>query len=159
MEAKEIHETLKGRLPEAVLEFRTDTMDPIIVIEPAHIQAVVTFLRDDPALRFEMLQLVTGVDWRDRFEVVYHLTSLTHGHRIALKAVLPHDNPHIASVAGIFPTANWHERETYDLMGIVFDGHPDPRRIFMPDDWEGHPLRKDYVFPDAYHGIPGNFEG
>jgi NADH-quinone oxidoreductase subunit C len=152
VEAKAIFDSLRERLPEAVREFRAQTKDPYIVIEPAHVRSVLMLLRDDPALRFEMLLLVSGVDWRDRFEVVYHLTSLTHGHRIALKATLPHDDPHMASAAAIYPTANWHERETYDLMGIVFDGHPDLRRIFLPDDWEGHPLRKDYVFPESYHG-------
>jgi NADH-quinone oxidoreductase subunit C len=153
VEAEKIFETLKNRLPEAVREFHAQTRDPYIVIEPAQVRPVLMLLRDDPALRFEMLLLVSGVDWRDRFEVVYHLTSLTYGHRIALKATLPHDDPHIGSAAAIYPTANWHERETYDLMGIVFDGHPDLRRIFLPDDWEGHPLRKDYVSPESYHGI------
>jgi len=99
------------------------------------------------------------VDRLDRFEVVYHLASLSHGHRIVLKAIVPRDDPHIASVAAIYPTANWHERETYDLMGIVFDGHPDLRRILLPDDWEGHPLRKDYVFPESYHGISNKYNG
>jgi len=153
MEAKEIYERVKGRLPEAVRELNAQTVDPYIVIEPDHVRSVLTLLRDEPALRFEMLLLVTGVDRLERFEVVYHLTSLTHGHRIALKAILRHDTPHIGSVAAIYPAANWHERETYDLLGIVFDGHPDLRRILLPDDWEGHPLRKDYVAPESYHGI------
>jgi NADH-quinone oxidoreductase subunit C len=156
VEAKEIYDALKGRLPDAVVGFHDQTVDPYIMIAPARVREVLTLLRDDPALKFEMLLLVSGVDWRDRFDVVYHLTSLTRGRRIALKATLPHDDPHIPSVAAIYPTANWHERETYDLMGIVFDGHPDLRRIFLPDDWEGHPLRKDYVFPESYHGIANN---
>ena len=82
---------------------------------------------------------------------------------MCIKVKVPRDNPHVASVADVWPTADWHEREAYDLMGIVFDGHPDsvedsdgrhPRRILCPDDWVGHPLRKDYVFPMEYHGIP-----
>lgn len=153
MEAKAIYEALKSRLPEAVREFCAETADAYVVIEPAHVRSVLTLLRDDPALRFEMLLLVTGVDRLDHFEAVYHLASLAHGHRIALKATLAHDDPHIGSVAAIYPAARWHERETYDLMGIVFDGHPNMRRILLPDDWEGHPLRKDYVAPEEYHGI------
>ena len=156
MEAQEIHETLKRALPDAIGEIHAQTRDPYIMFDPAHVREVLTLLRDSPALRFEMLQIITGVDWRDRFEVVYHLTSLTLGHRITLKAVLNHDDPHIASAVSIYPTADWHEREVYDLMGIVFDGHPDLRRIYMPDDWQGHPLRKDYVFPEEYHGIKNN---
>jgi len=154
VEAKEVFETLKNRVPEAVKEFHDETTDPYILIEPGRVREVMRTLRDEPTLGFDMLLLVTGVDRLDRFEVVYHLTSLRHGHRIALKAVLPRDDPHIGSVAEIYPAANWHERETYDLLGIVFDGHPDMRRILLPDDWEGHPLRKDYTMPESYHGIP-----
>ena len=153
VEAKEIYETLRSRLPEAVREFSDKTTDPFVVIEPAHVRSVLALLRDDPVLRFEMLLLVTGVDRLDHFEVVYHLASLVRGHRIALKAILSHDDPHIGSVAAVYPAARWHERETYDLVGIVFDGHPHMRRILLPDDWEGHPLRKDYVAPKEYHGI------
>ena len=153
MEAKEIFERLKSRLPDAVRESCAETAEPYVVIDPAHVRSVLTLLRDDPALRFEMLLLVTGVDQLEHFEVVYHLASLSHGHRIALKATLAHDDPHIGSVAAIYPAANWHERETYDLMGIVFDGHPNMRRILLPDDWEGHPLRKDYIAPAEYHGV------
>jgi len=156
VEAKDICEALKSRLPDAVIEFRTGTIDPFIVIRAECVREVLAVMRDDAALRFDLLQLVTGVDWPDRFEVVYHLMSLTHRHRVTLKAMLPREDPRVPSVATLYPTANWHERETYDLMGIVFEGHPDPRRIFLPDDWEGHPLRKDYVFPESYHGIPGN---
>jgi NADH-quinone oxidoreductase subunit C len=153
VEAKAIAEIITRQLPEAVRDFVDKTFDPYIVIDPARVRAVVQLLRDDPALGFDLLQLVSGVDWKDRFEVVYHLTSLQYGHRVTLKAVLPHDDPHIGSVAELYPTADWHERETYDLMGIVFDGHPELRRIYLPEDWEGHPLRKDYVFPEEYHGV------
>ena len=153
METKAICEALKSRHPDAALELHAETADPHVAIEGARVPAILATLRDDPALRFDMLQLISGVDRLDRFEVVYHLTSLAHGHRITLKAVVSHDDPHIASVAALYPAANWHERETYDMMGIVFDGHPDFRRILLPDDWEGHPLRKDYVAPDEYHGV------
>jgi len=82
--------------------------------------------------------------------VVYNLYSLTHRHRVTLKVVMPREGAHVASVTGIWAAANWHEREAYDLTGIVFDGHPDLRRILLPDDWEGHPLRKDYEVQETY---------
>ncbi len=153
MEAKAICDIVIGRLPDAVREFSDKTADPYLVIEPTWIGDVATLLRDHPDLRFDMLLLVTGVDRCEFFEVVYHLTSLTFGHRITLKSVLPRENPRIASTARVWPAAEWHERETYDLLGIVFADHPDLRRILLPDDWEGHPLRKDYVPPESYHGI------
>ena len=87
---------------------------------------------------------LSGADYKDRFEVVYHLYSMENKHKITLKATVDRNNPEIDSVAGIWATADWHERECYDLVGIKFIGHPDRRRILMPEDWEGHPLRKDY---------------
>jgi NADH-quinone oxidoreductase subunit C len=90
-----------------------------------------------------------------RFWVVYELRSVEHAHRLRLKVGLPADDPHVASVTPLFPTADWHERETWDLFGIVFDGHPDLDRILLPDDWEGHPLRKDEELGGVgtqYHG-------
>ncbi len=153
MEAKEIHEILIQHLPGCVREFRTTTADPFWVVESERIREVAAFLKDHPALQFDMLQAVTGVDRGECFEAVYHLTSLRFGHSVTLKAVLSHEAPSIATISDIYPAANWHERETYDLLGIVFTGHPDLRRILLPDDWEGHPLRKDYVAPESYHGI------
>jgi NADH-quinone oxidoreductase subunit C len=153
VEAKAIYERLSEALPHAVRSFCVETADPFIEIEPRAVRAVLEHLRDTKGLQFDMLQLVTGIEREDRFEVVYHLTSLSRGHRITIKAMLSRDDPHIGSVAALYPAAGWHERETYDLMGIVFDGHPDLRRILLPEDWEGHPLRKDYVAPDSYHGV------
>ena len=102
------------------------------------------FLAEEPlALRF--LSNVTATDWPDaepRFWVAYELLSLEHRHRLRVKVGLPGDDPRTPSVVDRFPTADWHERETYDFFGIVFEGHPDLRRILLPDDWEGHPLRK-----------------
>jgi NADH-quinone oxidoreductase subunit C len=85
--------------------------------------------------------------------VVYHLASVVHNHKIVLKAICTKENPHVQSVADVWGTANWHEREAFDLIGIVFDGHPDLRRILLPYDWEGHPLRKDYKVPEFYNGM------
>ncbi len=101
-------------------------------------------LRDEPALAFAYLSDLTGVEYPDRFEVVYHLYSITHYHRLRLKVILERDDTVVPSVTAIWPTADWHEREAYDLLGITFTGHPNLTRIFMPDGFEGHPLRKDY---------------
>ena len=107
---------------------------------------VCTFLRDDPGLDFAMLTWVGGIDWlpRDpRFEVVYHLLSISNNQRFVLKVDVADENPRVPTVCGVWPTANWHERETFDFYGIRFTGHPDLTRILLPDDWEGWPLRKD----------------
>ena len=116
-------------------------------IRPERILEVARFLRDDPKLAFDLPLDVTAVDYigqRERFEVVYHLYSTKHHHRIRLKARLPEENPSIASVVPVWVGANWHERETYDMYGIRFAGHPDLRRIYLWEEFEGHPLRKDY---------------
>lgn len=115
------------------------------------IREVCLFLRDEPTLRMDHLADLTAVDFSrypgdqgPRFEVVYNLISVPFHHRIRLKVRAPEEDPRVPSVTPVWHTADWHERETYDLMGIVFDGHPDLRRILMPEDWEGHPLRKEY---------------
>jgi NADH-quinone oxidoreductase subunit C len=101
--------------------------------------------RDDPGLRLDFLSSVTATDRPDgdpRFWVVYELSSTELHHRLRVKVGLSDEDPRVPSVTGLFPTADWHERETYDFFGVVFDGHPDLRRILLPDDWEGWPLRK-----------------
>jgi len=117
-------------------------------------------LRDDPSLRFEMCAGVSGVDYLDdptgrRLHAVYHLLSMTFRRRLRLEVSVTAEDPHVPSVTAVYPTANWHERETWDFFGIVFDGHPALTRIEMPDDWPGHPQRKDYPLggvPDEYKG-------
>jgi len=113
-----------------------------------HLQAVVKQLRDDPHLRFEFCSSVSGVhyptDTGHELHAVYHLQSMTHNRRIRLEVSCPDDDPHIPSVVPTYPAADWHERETWDMFGIIFDGHPGLTRILMPDDWPGHPQRKDY---------------
>jgi NADH-quinone oxidoreductase subunit C len=116
-------------------------------------------LRDDPALRFEVCMGVSGVhypgDKGRELHAVYHLLSMTHNRRIRLEVTCPDDDPHVPSVVPVYPTNDWHERETYDFFGIVFDGHPALTRILMPDDWPGHPQRKDYPLG----GIPVEYKG
>ena len=140
---------LREQFGQALLEVKVWRNETTVVVRPQDIQGVCRFLRDDPDLAFDFLSDVTGVDRlklpesSPRFEVVYHLYSLPHKRRLRLK-VRVDEGQRVPTVTGVWPTANWHEREVYDLFGVPFDGHPDLRRILMPDDWEGHPLRKDY---------------
>jgi NADH-quinone oxidoreductase subunit C len=122
-----------------------------VSLKKDRIRDVCRYLRDEPLIRMDLLADLTAVDYSTypgdsgpRFEVVYNMISTTHRHRIRLKVRVPEEDPRIDSVSSIWQTANWHERETFDLMGIKFDGHPDLRRILLPEDWEGHPLRKEY---------------
>jgi NADH-quinone oxidoreductase subunit C len=120
---------------------------------------VASRLRDEPALAFELCSGVSGVHYPAEagaeLRAVYHLVSLTHNRRLRLEVSAPDGDPHIPSVVGIYPTCDWHERETWDFFGIVFDGHPALTRIEMPDDWKGHPQRKDYPLG----GIPVEYRG
>ncbi len=124
-----------------------------------HLIPFVTALRDEPALRFEWCSGVSGVHYPDfvgkELHAVYHLTSITHGRSIRVEVSCPDTDPHIPSIVSIYPTNDWHERETYDFFGIIFDGHPALTRILMPDDWVGHPQRKDYPL----NGIPVEYKG
>ena len=124
-----------------------------------HLLAVVKLLRDNEDLRFEFCSGVSGVhypgDIGRELHAVYHLLSMTHNRRIRLEVTAPDADPHIPSVCATYPTADWHERETFDFFGIVFDGHPGLTRIQMPDDWPGHPQRKDYPLG----GIPVEYKG
>ncbi len=153
MNAQEIHDVLKGKFGGAITGFDDGAKSPFVVVDRAAFASVMPFLRDETSLAFDLLLLVTGLDYPMHFLAVYHLASTRHLHGIAVKVELPRENPEIASLAGIWPAADWHERETYDLVGIQFVGHPNLRRILCPEDWEGYPLRKDYVQPEEYHGI------
>ena len=137
-------------------EFRTETT---LIIRADAIRDVCTYLRDDAGWRFNLLADIAGVDWPERerrFDVVYNLYSIVHNHRLRLKVQVGLDES-IPSVVPVWSTANWLEREVFDMFGVPFDGHPDLRRILMPDDWEGHPLRKDfplsYELPQFTHNL------
>jgi NADH-quinone oxidoreductase subunit C len=121
---------------------------------------IMSTLRDNPELRFEMCASVSGVDYLDdptgrRLHAVYHLLSMTYRRRIRIEVSVSVDDPHVPSITEIYPTANWHEREAWDFFGIIFDGHPGLTRIQMPDDWPGHPQRKDYPLG----GVPVEYKG
>jgi NADH-quinone oxidoreductase subunit D len=155
MTPAQIHERLRAALGQAVLEYQDTLLDPVIVVRSEQLRAVCRFLRDEPDLRMDTLRLMTGIDRPpETQEVVYHLVSLPHHHTIVLRVRTPREQPRVPSVHDLWPVANWFEREAYDLMGIEFEGHPDLRRLLLPVDWVGHPLRKDYVYPTEYHGIP-----
>ena len=135
-------ERLRDRFPEA-FQARGDVT---ITTEATGLLESLAYLRDQEDLSFGFLSDVTAVDWPEaepRFWLAYHLLSMEHGHRVRVKVGLPASDPAVASVTPMFPTANWLEREVFDFFGVTFDGHPDLRRIEMPEDWVGHPLRKD----------------
>ena len=141
---------------EKVVVFRDELT---IHVRREHLPVVAGALRDEPGLRFELCLGVSGVHYPDETDrelhAVYPLLSITHNRRIRMEVAVPDADPHIPSLCAIYPTCDWHERETYDFFGIVFDGHPALTRIQMPDDWEGHPQRKDYPLG----GIPVEFKG
>jgi len=155
MEAAAIHQRLKARFEAGVGDCTLQAKDPSIAIEPAAIVDVARFLHDEPDLRFDSLSNESGVDYKAKnvIQIVYHLFSYPHRHWIVLKVDAPRDNPVVPSVETVWKAANWHEREIYDLLGVVFEGHCDLRRLLMPEDWIGYPLRKDFVEPEEYHGI------
>jgi NADH-quinone oxidoreductase subunit C len=138
---------LKERFGSAILAVNEFRGDLSLALRPADYPAVARFLRDDPALGYSFLENLCGVDYlgRDpRFEVVAHLVNMERGHRVCLKVGAPESDPRVPSLTSLFPTANYQEREAYDLLGIIFDGHPSLTRILMPEDWVGHPQRKDH---------------
>ncbi|MBT4867140.1 MAG: NADH-quinone oxidoreductase subunit C [Planctomycetaceae bacterium] len=160
---------------EKIVAINTEAIDPWIEVAPAAIHEVAQFLKSDERLILHHLNNLTAVDYFQpdpkkaakfghdpHLELVYHLSSYDLRHSLVVKVKLPRwqndvegDIPEIDSVADVWAIADWHEREAYDLMGIKFGGHPNLRRILCPEDWVGHPLRKDYEFPLEYHGIRG----
>jgi NADH-quinone oxidoreductase subunit C len=161
----EVADALEEAYPQfhdAIYRVVVDRGELTLYVQPDKVREVCQVLRDDPALRFELCSSVSGVDYLDiapdeenRLHAAYHLTSMTYRRRIRLETAVSTENPHVASVTSVYPTADWQERETYDMFGIVFDGHPALTRILMPDDWDGHPQRKDYPLG----GVPVEYKG
>jgi NADH-quinone oxidoreductase subunit C len=154
MTPQEIAALLVDRFGSRILECKPDEVNPWSVVEPAAILEVSQFLRADDRTSMDHLELLGGIDYKDRIEVVYILYSMKQHHRYTLKCRLPREAPAIHTVESVWGVANWHEREAYDMFGIVFEGHSDMRRILCPDDWEGYPLRKDYKYPKSYRDMP-----
>jgi NADH-quinone oxidoreductase subunit C len=180
----EIHAYIVERMPEAVTGFDAEAAQPAIEIDRENLVELSLLLRDDDALSFDRLLVISGIDWEGYDEngkgrhrkiaqyeedgtpgdpgppgtgdlgLMWFLHSMEHRHTITLKIRLPRDDAWVPSVASIWPTAAWLERETFDFYGIHFTGHPDLRRILLPEDWEGHPLLKDYKMPARYHDVP-----
>jgi len=144
---------------DAIEQVVVDRGELTLHVRREHLPGVANVLRDEPSLAFEMCLGVTGVHypWQGGRELhaVYHLLSMTHNRRIRLEVGTPDDDRHIPSIVSVYPTNDWHERETWDFFGIIFDGHPALTRIEMPDDWKGHPQRKDYPLG----GIPVEYRG
>ncbi len=173
MEIGEILDKLRGLNEASIAGSDLEAIDPWIELTATGLVEVCRYLRDDPELRFNMLNCITAVDyfepdekkaakveWQPHLELIYHLSSLVHKHRLVLKVRLPRwkddregELPEAPSVTDIWKTADWHEREVFDLCGVRFLGHPNLERILCPNDWAGHPLRKDYQVPAEYKGI------
>jgi NADH-quinone oxidoreductase subunit C len=154
--AQALGDDVFGAAVERVVVFRAELT---LEIRREHLVAVAQALRDDATLRFELCLGVSGVhypsDLGRELHAVYPLMSITHNRRIRVEVTAPDADPHVPSLFSVYPTTDWHERETYDFFGIIFDGHPSLTRIEMPDDWVGHPQRKDYPLggiPVEYHG-------
>jgi NADH-quinone oxidoreductase subunit C len=171
MNAQSIHARLADRFGPSLVAHDFEALDPWIEVKAEGLLEVCRYLRQEADLAFDMLHCITGVDYFEtdpkktavdpHLEVIYHLSSLLHRHRLVLKVRLPRwredkpgQLPEVASMSGIWSTADWHEREVFDLSGVCFVGHRELRRILCPEDWVGHPLRKDYQMPAEYHGIP-----
>lgn len=154
MTGNEIYEKLRNEFGDDIISFtENESTEGFITVQTDRITEVCLFLRDEPEFKFDYMVNLSGVDNKTNFTVVYHLFSLSLKHRIVLKVELDRENPVAPTVEKVWKTANWHEREAYDMFGIVFEGHPFMVRILCPYDWEGYPLRKDYKEPETYHGI------
>ncbi len=169
--AEEIYNILKDKFADAIVEFKTDLpFEQLIIVDPKQINKVSAFLKDEEGLEFTSLMNLSGVDEANgekiqeadgtttikggNLSVYYHLHSMKHDHKVTLKVLTDRENPEIETVSFVWRTADWHEREAYDMFGIKFLNHPDLRRILMPYDWEaGYPLRKDYKNPEFYNGM------
>jgi len=160
MDTTKIAKRLHDQFNTAITDSLPDDKHPRVHTTAEHWRPIAEFLRNDTELAFDWLSCLTAVDYvaDDKLCTIYDLYSTGHKHQFAVKVFVDRKAPTIPSVMDLWSAADWHEREAYDLMGIIFDGHTDLRRILLPEDWEGYPLRKDYQFPREYHGIPGTTE-
>jgi NADH-quinone oxidoreductase subunit C len=158
LETKAIHEKLVQHFDPATIlaltEAKDGVRDPFVEVLGGKLDEVCLFLRTDRDLAFDFCQSLTGLDTGETLTCVYHLYSYPNRHTLVLKARTPRSQPRLPTISTVWPVANWYEREAYDLYGVLFDGHPDLRRLLLPEDWEGHPMRKDYVQGPRYNGMP-----
>jgi NADH-quinone oxidoreductase subunit C len=175
MPGQPLLDRLKAKFGSKISGSNLAAIDPWIEVTPEGLIEVCEFLKNDPDLRFDLLNCITGIDYfepdpkkaakagfQPHTEVVYHLSSIAKKHSLVLKVMLPRwkgdqpgQLPEVPTVSHVWHTADWHEREVFDLSGVNFIGHNNLRRILCPEDWEGYPLRKDYEMPLEYHGIRG----
>ncbi len=169
----DIAQMVQEKFGKQVLATQSSALDPYLVLEVGGWPSIALWLRDDPRLQMDILNCISFVDYLEtepskvakagfepHVEVVYHLSSFVHRHRLVIKLLLPRwkgnvpgELPEVPSVTSVWPAANWHEREAFDMGGVRFLGHPELQRILMAEDWVGHPLRKDYEYPLEYQGI------
>jgi NADH-quinone oxidoreductase subunit C len=155
VETSKIAEKIKGKFGDAGVELQSETIDPFIVVPAEKIADICRFLRDDPEIHLNAFSSISGVDWPEEglIDVVYHLASYKHHNVCVLKVRLSREKPEVPTIEGVWKAANWFERETFDLLGVIFTGHSNLKRLLLPDDWEGYPLRKDYEEQPSYHGM------
>lgn len=166
MTFQEISDIISEQFNHLSIESDIKNPQPILIVPVNEVAEICQFLHQDERLFFDHLACVTAIDnGRDigSMDVVYNLTSIPYGHDLMMKVSFPRNQeneplPQVPTVSHIWRTADWHEREAFDLLGISFIGHPDQRRILLPEDWEGHPLRKDYQAQEKYHGIYVKYE-
>lgn len=166
MTFEEIITKLRASFSEKVVEESPGGLQPYVVVATDALLDICRYVQSTEELYFDMLSCITGIDLgaeKDQMEVVYNLYSIPYNHHLTLKVRFDRNTdkenlPTVPSLTSIWATANWHERETYDLLGIQFEDHPDLRRILLPNDWEGHPLRKDYQEQEKYHGVTVKYE-
>jgi len=175
MTATDLVARLEEKFGAKIKSKNLQAIDPFVVVEAVDLLDVCRFLKENADLGFDLLHDISGVDYLEpdpkkapkagfdpHVEVVYHLQSFKHLHRLVVKVILPRwkddtpgQLPEVPSLTPLYGSADWHEREVYDLVGVYFPGHPNLTRILLSEDWVGHPLRKDYEFPLEYHGIRG----
>lgn len=156
MTFEEIKQLIDKHYPDAITSVNEQSSPMAIDIKADLLKDVMMLLFNNEQLYFDMLSCITGIDngpEQNTMEVVYNLYSIPFEHQLTVKVLLDRSHPEVATVSDIWKTADWHEREAFDLLGIEFKGHPDLRRILLPEDWDGHPLRKDYTHQEKYHGI------
>lgn len=159
----DIHQAIEAKFgTESATIINPQSLQPILLIPSSHLLEICQFLKDGKDLFFDYLASITAIDNgldKGNIDVLYHLTSIPYQRNCILKVRIPREieKATLPSVSKIWQTANWHEREAFDLVGVVFEGHPDLRRILLPNDWVGHPLRKDYQEEELYHGIKVKF--
>lgn len=152
---------LREALPDVLLDVKQFRDETTLIVDPERVVETAQFLRDTPGLVYNFLSDISAVDYwpettrPERFGLSYHLYSMLYNRRIRVKVFVPEENPVVPTMTGVWPGANWLEREVFDMMGIRFEGHPDMRRLLMPEDWQGHPQRRDY--PLGYEQVQFSF--